>query len=99
MASEIEATLAIKGGRAYLQIKASPNASKTAVSGIQDDRIRIRVAAAPEDGKANAEIKAFLAKELACPKSAVILESGERSKLKTVSIPVECLPALRELLR
>lgn len=74
---------------AFIDIKASPNASKTEIAGIQDGRLRIRVAAAPEDGKANAEIKAFLSKLLGCPKSAVGITAGEKSKLKTVSMPAE----------
>jgi len=88
----------IKGDRVFLNIKASPNASKTAFSGIQDGRIRIRVAAAPEDGKANAEIRSFLAKTVGCPKSAVTLETGEKSKLKTFSFPAEYSSELEKLL-
>ncbi len=88
----------IKNGRAFIEIKASPNASKTAIAGIQDGRIRIRVAAAPEDGKANLEIRVFLAKLIGCPKSGVTLEAGEKSKTKTISIPEACLDRLREAL-
>jgi hypothetical protein len=85
----------IKDGRAFIEIKASPNASKTAIAGIQDGRLRIRVAAAPEDGRANLEIRVFLSKLLDCPKSGVILEAGEKSKAKTISIPEACLERLR----
>ena len=52
----------------HLDIKAVPSASKTEFAGIKDDRLRIRLAAAPEDGKANAEMLAFLAKALGCPR-------------------------------
>jgi uncharacterized protein (TIGR00251 family) len=82
---------------AFIEIKASPNASRTEIAGFQDGRIRIRVAAAPEDGKANAEIRAFLAKKLGCPKSAITIEAGEKSKQKTISIPVGLVEKLRAL--
>jgi uncharacterized protein (TIGR00251 family) len=73
-----------------LAIKAVPGASKTEVTGIKDGRLRVRIAAAPEDGRANAELRAFLAKALGCPKGEVVLLGGERSRLKTLSIPASC---------
>ena len=88
----------VTGENAFVEIKASPNASKTEIAGIQDGRVRLRVAAAPEDGKANAEIKAFLAKTLGCPKSAITIEAGEKSKMKTISIPADRLEILARLL-
>jgi uncharacterized protein (TIGR00251 family) len=74
-------------GRILLDIKAVPGASKTEFAGVKDDRLRIRVAAAPEDGKANNALIAFLAKTLGCPRRDIILEAGEKSRLKTVSFP------------
>ena len=46
----------INGDTIRLEIKAIPGASKTELAGIKDGRLRIRLAAAPEDGKANAEM-------------------------------------------
>jgi uncharacterized protein (TIGR00251 family) len=77
-------------GRILLDVKAVPGASKTEIAGVKDARLRIRIAAAPEDGKANGELVAFLAKTLGCAKRDVILQSGEKSRLKTISIPAEC---------
>jgi uncharacterized protein (TIGR00251 family) len=73
-----------------LQVKAIPGASKTESSGVKDGALRIRIAAAPEDGKANAELRAFLAKALGCSKSEVVLLQGERSRIKILAIPVSC---------
>ena len=87
----------IQGNRILLDLKASPNASATRIAGISDGRLRLRVAAAPEDGKANAEIKSFLAKRLDCPKSSVELLAGEKSKLKTFALPVDRMVALNVL--
>ena len=73
----------------HIDIKAITGASKTELAGIKDSRLRLRIAAAPEDGKANAELIAFLAKTLGCPKRDIRLISGEKSRLKIIAIPVE----------
>jgi uncharacterized protein (TIGR00251 family) len=74
-------------GRLLLNIKAIPGASKTEFAGFKDGRLRIRIAAAPEEGKANGVLIGFLAKTLGCPKRDITLETGEKSRLKTVSFP------------
>jgi uncharacterized protein (TIGR00251 family) len=78
----------------HIDIKAIPGASKTELAGIKDSRLRLRIAAAPEDGKANAELIAFLAKTLGCPKRDIRLLKGEKSKLKTVEVPRSSLVQL-----
>jgi uncharacterized protein (TIGR00251 family) len=71
----------------HLYIKAVPGASKTEFAGIKDERLRVRVAAAPEGGKANIELCAFLAKALGCARRDIALISGEKSRLKTLALP------------
>ena len=80
-----------------LEIKAVPGASKTEFAGIKDGRLRIRLAAAPEDGKANAELLSFLSKALGCAKRDLRLVSGEKSRLKAVALPLECKAKLEEI--
>jgi uncharacterized protein (TIGR00251 family) len=81
----------VEGDKILLNIKAVPGASKTELAGIKDGRLRIRLAAAPEDGKANTELLSFLSKVLGCTKRDLRLVSGEKSRLKVVALPVECL--------
>ena len=81
----------------YIDIKAVPWASKTEIVGIASHRLRIRIAAAPEDGKANAELISFLAKKTACPKRSIRLVSGEKGRLKTIQMPKEALESLISL--
>jgi len=81
----------VDGDKILLEIKAVPGASKTELAGIKDGRLRIRLAAAPEDGKANAELLSFLSKALGCAKRDLRLVSGEKSRLKVVALPVGCL--------
>ena len=79
----------IEGDTIKLEIKAVPGASKTEFAGVKDGRLRIRLAAAPEAGKANAELLNFLSKALGCAKRDLRLVSGEKSRLKVVALPAE----------
>jgi uncharacterized protein (TIGR00251 family) len=83
--------LETRDGALLLNVKAIPGASKTEFVGIHDGRLRVRIAAAPEDGRANDALVAFLAKMFDCSKKEITIKSGERSRLKTVSLPPRCL--------
>jgi len=72
----------------HITIKAVPGAAKTEFAGVKEGRMRVRIAAAPEDGKANAELVAFVAKSLGCPKRDVTLVHGEKSRIKTLAVPL-----------
>jgi uncharacterized protein (TIGR00251 family) len=77
----------VKDGNLILNVKVVPGASKTELAGIYDGRLRIKIAAAPEDGKANECLAAFLSKLLGCRKKEITITSGERSHRKTLSLP------------
>lgn len=75
-----------------LRIRATPNARKSEVIAWEEDALvgrvlRVRVKAPPVEGKANAELRAFLAKTLGLPKSKVRLEKGDASRFKAFVIP------------
>jgi uncharacterized protein (TIGR00251 family) len=76
------------GDAIHISVKALPGASKTEFAGFKEGRLKVRIAAAPEDGKANAELAAFVAKSLGCPKRDVTLLHGEKSRLKTLAVPL-----------
>jgi uncharacterized protein (TIGR00251 family) len=69
-----------------LYVKVVPGSSKNEIAGQQGDRLRIKIAAAPEDGKANAALTAFLAEQYKVPKRNVEIVAGEKSRLKTIKI-------------
>lgn len=48
--------------------------------------LKVRIAAAPTDGQANAALTVFLAKALKRPKSAVRIVSGDTARLKILEI-------------
>jgi uncharacterized protein (TIGR00251 family) len=61
-----------------------PKASKSSFAGIHGESLKIRIAAPPEDGKANEELCKFLGKTLGIPKSAVEIRAGASSRRKIV---------------
>jgi uncharacterized protein (TIGR00251 family) len=81
-----------------LEIKAVPGASKTEFAGLADGRLRVRIAAAPEDGRANAKLIEFFAKSLYCSKREPRIINGEKSRLKTLALPLSCMVRLEEIL-
>jgi uncharacterized protein (TIGR00251 family) len=88
----------ISGASILLAVKALPGASRTRIAGLSDGRLRIQIAAAAEDGRANGELRAFLAKALGCPRKDIVLVAGEKSRLKTMGLPLACLEKLEKLI-
>jgi len=81
----------------HIDLKVIPGASKNEFAGVRDNRICIKIAAPPQDGKANDSLRSFLAKSLGCPKRDIVLVKGERSRQKTVAIPESCIDTLKEI--
>jgi uncharacterized protein (TIGR00251 family) len=71
---------------ARLEVYVQPRASKTQVAGVHDGRIKIRLAAPPVDGAANAELVSFVASRLGIAKSKVRVVAGEASRRKVVEV-------------
>ncbi len=61
-------------------------ASRTEIAGLHGDALKIRLAAPPVEGEANAELVRFLAKRLGVTKSAVRIVKGEKGRQKMVEI-------------
>jgi hypothetical protein len=68
-----------------LQIKVVPGSSREAVEWL-GELLKVRVRAAPENGKANAAVEALLARRLGLPANAVRIVAGFGSALKAVEI-------------
>ena len=85
-------------GRLLLTLHIQPGAKKTEVCGLHGDALKIRLAAPPVDGKANAALLAFVADRLGLPKSAVSLKSGQTSRRKVVEVAGPPADAVQRLL-
>jgi len=78
--------------------KIVPGSRKTQVCGLLDTMIKIKVAAAPEKGKANACLVQFLAKLLGIRKQDVQVVSGHAHPVKQIHIRHITPEALRSAL-
>ena len=81
------ATLKIEstsGGGVAFDVKVVPGASRDQVVGLLGTALKVKVAAPPEDGKANAAVCALLAKTLGLPARDVTVVAGHSRPQKRV---------------
>lgn len=71
-----------------IRIFAKPNAKKTLLLEATEYELRISIHAKPHHGAANIELIEYLSHLLHVPKTKIILQRGEHSKYKQVSIPL-----------
>jgi uncharacterized protein len=69
-----------------LPIRAIPNAARSEILGWEQDVLKVKLQAVPEDGKANKELIKLFAKTLKVAKSAIFLDAGEKSRHKRLII-------------
>lgn len=74
------------GDAVVLAVHAQPGAKRTEVAGEHGGALRIRLAAPPVEGKANAELCRFLADAFGVPLRNVTLLRGEASRAKRLRI-------------
>lgn len=70
----------------FITIYLQPGAKKTEVSGMHDGHIKIKINSPPVDGKANEALIMFLSTILNIPKYKINIISGEKSRVKKISI-------------
>lgn len=74
-------------GTVQFYVRARPGMATTkAVERMDDESIKIDIAAAPEQGKANVELVKYLAKEFGVSKDRVSIVSGATARMKLVRI-------------
>jgi uncharacterized protein len=78
--------LVADGRGVTLRLHIQPGAKKTEVVGMHGEALKIRLAAPPVDGKANACLIAFLADRLGVARSTISLVSGDSSRAKRVHV-------------
>lgn len=68
---------------ALLHVLAVPRSSKTEITGIYQDRCKIKVKAPPVEGEANIALIKAISKYFSIPKKHVIQQNGLTGKQKT----------------
>jgi uncharacterized protein (TIGR00251 family) len=76
-----------------LAIRVTPRSARPGIGEWKSDPggrpfLEIRVAAAPTDGSANAEVIKLIARALGLAKSEVTIVSGETARLKRLKVPL-----------
>jgi uncharacterized protein (TIGR00251 family) len=75
------------GEHLTLTLHIQPGANRTEIAGIHGDALKIRLAAPPVDGKANAVLIEFLAERLGVARSTLLIKCGLTSRRKVVLVP------------
>ncbi|MDR1817222.1 MAG: DUF167 domain-containing protein [Puniceicoccales bacterium] len=74
------------GGGCVLVVKAVPNSPRNEVAGRVGEAWKIKIHAAPEAGKANKELVAFVSEKLGCPRGAVEVLTGAAAREKRLRV-------------
>lgn len=69
-----------------LELHVQPGAKRTESAGLHGERLKIRLAARAVDGAANAALVEYLAERLGAARRGVVIEAGETSRQKRVSV-------------
>ncbi|MEY2632246.1 MAG: hypothetical protein RIR00_900 [Pseudomonadota bacterium] len=85
-------------GSLSLTLHIQPGAKRSEIAGLHGDALKIRLAAPPVDGKANACLIEFVADCLGLPRAAVSLKSGQTSRRKVLQVQSPPADAVRRLL-
>ena len=75
-----------QGDDVLLWVKAVPGASRNQIAGLLGDRLKVRVSAPPEGGKANKAICKLLTKALGVKANQISIESGETNPEKVLRV-------------
>ena len=82
-----------------IKLRVSPGAKCSSIEGAYgEDALRLRVAALPVDGKANAEAERFLARMLGVSRSEVAVVRGASGQDKAVLVRGAAVGELKEAL-
>jgi uncharacterized protein len=74
------------GSSVIFSVKVVPRSSKTAIAGLLGGMLKVKLAAAPEKGKANESLVEFLAGTLGVKRNTITITSGHTSPVKTIQI-------------
>lgn len=69
-----------------IKILAKPGAKQNGITDITDEGVGVQIAAPPVEGQANTELVKYISKLLGLRKSDVTLETGSKSRAKTIVV-------------
>ena len=78
-------------------VHAQPGAKRSEISGLHGERLKVRIAAPPLEGRANEALIEFLAQRLGLPRSKLRVLKGLQGRAKLVEIADSEIDPLRLL--
>jgi len=81
-----------------LRVKVIAGAGRNQVAGVRAGELALRIQAPALEGRANRELRRYLAGRLGLAASSVQIAAGESSSHKSLRLPADALGALRDLL-
>ena len=93
-----ENALRADGKDTLLRVRVQPRASREDIVGLAEGRLRVALTAPPVEGAANDALRRFMAARLGVARGRVTLESGEKSREKTLRVVGMPETAVREAL-
>ena len=85
-------------GSLALTVYIQPRASRTRISGLHGDALKLCITAPPVEGRANRAVVEYIANLFKIPKKSVTITSGLQSRTKRLTINNISLAAARDLL-
>jgi uncharacterized protein (TIGR00251 family) len=76
----------LRAGEVILHLRVQPRARQQGIAGVVGQRLKLRVSAAPEAGRANDAVLTMIARIAEVPPTAVTVIRGALSRDKTVRI-------------
>jgi len=81
-----------------IRVKVVPNASRDQIVGPLGDALKVKVAAPPEAGRANAAVVALMAEALGVPAKQVSVAAGQTQPHKVLAVSGVTLAQVKERL-
>ena len=82
-------------GAVIVQVHVVPNAARTAIEGIHDGALKLRLHAPPVDGKANDALVRWLATTLDVGRNHIALVRGHTSRRKELRVSADAASTAR----
>jgi hypothetical protein len=84
-------------GGSEITLHVQPGAARSESAGLHGDALKLRIAARPVEGAANAAVLEFVAEWLAVPRRQVKLLRGDKSRRKVVWVPLDMQSVLKRV--
>ena len=82
----------VEEGLFRLSLWVQPGAKENAFCGLHQGSLKLKIQAPANEGKANKEVIAFLARQFGVKRSRIRLESGQRTRVKRILLATDNEP-------